>query len=154
LVTASFVMTADITGGMPADRYLPTLPRPQRREFLGQLVELTRRFQRAQFIHKDYYLNHIFVVAGTEPPQLYFIDLQRVRGPGRFRARWYLKDLSGLAYSAQKAGLSRSELLWMYKLCFDRTRLDNRDKRHIRQIMARVAKIQRHRPRYGEPATD
>jgi hypothetical protein len=146
-------MTAEITGGVPADKYLPSLPRPQRRKFLGQLVELTQQFQRTHFIHKDYYLNHIFVVAGAETPQLYFIDLQRVRGPGRFRARWYLKDISGLAYSAQKAGASRSELLWMYKLGFDRRKLEEHDRRHIRKIMARVAKTRRHKPRFGEPPT-
>jgi hypothetical protein len=154
LVTRSFVMTAEITGGVPADQFLKGLDRPRRREFLGQLAELTHRFQRAGFIHKDYYLNHIFVVARDERTELFLIDLQRVLGPGRFRARWFLKDISGLAYSAQRAGMRRTELLWLYKRCFDRQRLDARDKRHIRQIIARVARIQRHRPRYGEPVSD
>ena len=154
LVTRSFVMIAEITGGVPADQYLKSLDRQRRREFLGQLAELTRRFQRAQFIHKDYYLNHIFVVARDERPELFLIDLQRVLGPGRIRPRWLLKDISGLAFSAQKAGAARTELLWLYKRCFDRQRLDARDKRYIRQIMARVARTRRHKPKYGEPASD
>jgi tRNA A-37 threonylcarbamoyl transferase component Bud32 len=97
----SFVMTEEIDGGVPADSIRPPLPA------IGKLM---RQFHDAGFIHKDSYLCHIFV-AGEK---LFFIDLQRVEGPGKFASRWLVKDLAALAHSAERIGLLAGEILRAY----------------------------------------
>lgn len=102
----SFIMTEEIAGGVSADKVFAKLTGGARREFIDRVAELTRRFHGAGFIHKDYYLSHVFV-AGSD---LYLIDLQRVTGPGKFADRWRVKDLSQLAYTFELAGATADEL--------------------------------------------
>jgi hypothetical protein len=147
----SFVMTAEICGGQPADMFWRTHDRASRRALIAAVAGFTRRFHDEGFIHKDYYLAHIFVVERDGHLDLHLIDLQRVMGPARFRRRWIVKDLGGLAFSAVRSGVSRTNMLRFYKKCFDVGRLDADDKKLIRKIRARVARISRHTPRYGEP---
>ncbi len=150
----SFVMTAQIQGGVPGDAYVKSLSPQQRRQFMEPLAELTRSFHGAGFIHKDYYLGHVFVVDRPEKPELFLIDLQRVLGPARFRERWLVKDVGGLAYSARKAGVSRTDLMRLYKKCFRKNRLEERDKRLIRKILRRVNWLFGRTPKYGESPLD
>lgn len=150
VTTRSFVMTAEIRGGVPGDEYVRSADARRRRQIIKPMAELTRRFHGQGFIHKDYYLAHIFVVNDREKPGLFLIDLQRVLGPGRFRQRWLVKDLGSLAYSAQKVGASRTDLMRFYKLYFERTRLDERDKQFIRKIVGRVNWLYKRTPKYGE----
>jgi heptose I phosphotransferase len=150
LITRSFVMTAEIGGGVPADEHVQALNVGDRRRFVRHLADLARKFHGQGFIHKDFYLSHIFVVNDGEPPGLFLIDLQRVLGPARFRERWLVKDIGSLAYSAQKAGVSRTDLVRFYKRYFEKGRLDQRDRRFIRKIMRRVRWLFGYTPRYGE----
>ena len=121
----SFVMTEEIAGGVPADSIAPPL---------AAIGKLTRQFHDAGFIHKDYYLCHIFVAGEA----LYFIDLQRVLGPGKFSRRWIVKDLAALAHSAERIGLPHEELLRAYGV----------DEALRRKIAARRAWLRKRRPRY------
>ena len=121
----SFVMTEEIPGGVPADSINPPL---------ATIGKLMRQFHDAGFIHKDSYLCHIFV-AGEK---LYFIDLQRVEGPGKFASRWLVKDLAALAHSAERIGLPADEILqaygdvpWMPKV---RTRMKWLNQRHPKYV--------------------
>lgn len=140
----SFVMTQEIAGGVPADEFLRTLSPRRRREFAIRLAELTRQFHGGGFIYKDYYLSHIFVANG----ELHFIDLQRVKGPQRFHPRWLVKDLGTLAYSAQRAGATRTDLMKFYKVCFQKTKLNAADKRLIGRILQRTARLHARPPKY------
>ncbi len=146
----SFVMTMEIRGGLATDVFWRSHDRPGRDALITALASLTRQFHSAGFIHKDYYLPHIFVVPRDGILDLYLIDLQRVMGPARFRQRWIIKDLGGLAFSAERAGISRTDMLRFYKECFQVSRLDARDKKRIRKICRRLARIRRHTPRHGE----
>jgi hypothetical protein len=149
VTTRSFLLTAGITGGVSAFHYLQSATAAQRRALTAALAELTRRFHRAGFIHKDFYLHHIFVVEQPDRPAcLFLIDLQRVAGPGRFRRRWLVKDLAALAYTAQQVGVNRAGMMRFYKQCFECRRLGQRDKRLIRHILDRVGRLQRRPPRY------
>lgn len=130
---SSFVMTLEIPGGVPADKHFRTLTGAERNKFIKQVAELTRRFHGAGFIHKDYYLSHIFV--GGD--QLYLIDLQRVRGPGNFHERWRIKDLGALAYTLQLAGASDDELTELLG-----------DNKQARLVMARVHALHARGPKY------
>jgi hypothetical protein len=151
LVTRSFVLTAEIEDGIAAHEYLRALSGAARRAMVRRIAELTRRFHQAGFVHKDYYLNHILIVAppgGVDEPKLFLIDLQRVRGPGRVGGRWLVKDLAALIYSAQLVHATRSDLLAFYKTCLGRPRLDAHDKRFIRRILTRVDSLHRRQPKY------
>jgi hypothetical protein len=147
----SFVMTVEIRDGQAAHMFWRTHDRASRQALIAALASFTRRFHDAGFIHKDYYLPHIFVVARDGHLDLHLVDLQRVMGPGRFRQRWIIKDVGGLAFSAARNGVSRTDMLRFYKKCFDVSRLDADDKKLIHKICARVARIRRHTPRHGEP---
>jgi heptose I phosphotransferase len=150
--TSSFVMTAEICGAA-GDEYVRSVDAHQRRQIIKPLADLTRRFHRQGFIHKDYYLGHIFVVPDREKPELFLIDLQRVLGPARFSERWLVKDLGSLAYSARKNGASRADLLQFYKLYSEKPRLNQSDKRFIQKIVRRVSWLYGRTPKYGEIPT-
>ncbi len=121
----SFVMTEEIAGGVPADSIAPPL---------AAIGKLTRQFHDAGFIHKDYYLCHVFVAGEA----LYFIDLQRVLGPGTFSERWRVKDLAALAHSAERINLPYEELLAAY----------GADKVLRQQVAARMNWLRKRRPTY------
>jgi tRNA A-37 threonylcarbamoyl transferase component Bud32 len=121
----SFVATEEIPGGVPADSIQPPL---------AEIGKLMRRFHDAGFIHKDSYLCHIFV-AGEK---LYFIDLQRVLGPGRFAQRWIVKDLAALAHSAERIGLPAEEILRAY----------GGDESLMHKVRARMNWLAKRRPKY------
>ena len=149
MVRASFLLQQEIPGGVPADEYLPRLPVARRRRLLLEIGKLARRFQEAGFIHKDFYLKHVFVAERGEDWDLYLIDLQRVRGPWRHRQRWYRKDLAALAFSAHKqAGLSRTDLLRLFHGFSGRAPLTAADKRVIRRVWWRAQRLLRRGPRY------
>jgi tRNA A-37 threonylcarbamoyl transferase component Bud32 len=122
----SFVMTEEIAGGVQAD-HLKTPP-------LAAIGKLARQFHDAGFIHKDFYLSHVFV-AGEK---LFFIDLQRVLGPGKFSRRWIVKDLAALAHSAARIGLPAEELLRAY----------GGDEALMRKVAARMAWMKNRKPKY------
>jgi hypothetical protein len=140
----SFLITAEIEGGVPADEQMRRLNPRQRRRLVVDLAELTRRFHGAGFIYKDYYLSHIFVAGG----ELYLIDLQRVVGPRAFRRRWLIKDLGTACYSAELAGATRADLMKAYKVCFPTKRLAESDKRLICKILRRAARLHSRSPKY------
>ena len=121
----SFVMTEEIAGGVPADSIAPPL---------AAIGKLSRQFHDAGFIHKDYYLCHIFVAGEA----LHFIDLQRVLGPGKFSRRWIVKDLAALAHSAERIGVPYEELLQAYGC----------DAALRRKVAARMAWLNKRRPKY------
>lgn len=121
----SFVMTEEIAGGVPADTIVPPL---------AAIGKLARQFHEAGFIHKDFYLSHIFV-AGEK---LFFIDLQRVLGPGKFSQRWVVKDIAALAHSVIRIGLPAEDLLRAY----------GGDESLMRKVAARVAWLNKRRPKY------
>jgi tRNA A-37 threonylcarbamoyl transferase component Bud32 len=123
----SFVMTAEIAGGVPAD----TVATPALLERIGKL---TRQFHDAGFIHKDYYLCHIFVAGDV----LYFIDLQRVLGPRRFSQRWIVKDLAALAHSAARIGVAHEALLRAY----------GGDDALFKKVAARMQWLKKRRPKF------
>ncbi|MCD6340251.1 MAG: hypothetical protein J7M29_12835 [Verrucomicrobia bacterium] len=149
IVTRSFLLTAEIAGGVAGHEYAPGLAAPDRKRLLQEVAELTRRFHRAGFVHQDYYLNHIFAVPGSEGGErLFLIDLQRVFRPRWFRERWIVKDLAQLAYTARLAGASRSELLRFYLAYAGRGSLAAADKRRWRWIARRVRRLERRRPKY------
>jgi hypothetical protein len=154
IVTSSFLLQQEIPGGLPADDYivqrLATAPPQRKWKLCETLGELARTFQDAGFIHKDFYLKHIFVVERDDDWDLYLIDLQRVLGPRVHRQRWYLKDLSALAHSARRRGqLSLPNVLRIYRGYARTTKLQATDKQFIGNVWRRVRKLRGRQPKYG-----
>jgi hypothetical protein len=154
IVTSSFLLQQEIPNGLPTDDYivqrLAASPPQRKWKLCEKLGELARTFQDAGFIHKDFYLKHIFIVERGDDWDLYLIDLQRVLGPRAHRQRWYLKDLSALAHSARRRGkLSLPNILRIYRGYARTKKLKAADKQFIRIVWQRVRKLRGHQPKYG-----
>jgi heptose I phosphotransferase len=148
MVTRSFLMTAEVEGGVEGDHHLRAVAPAPRRELLRRIAELTRRFHARGFIHKDYYLCHVLVAPGEPEPGLFLIDLQRVVQPCCLRRRWLVKDLAALAYSALKSGASRADLRAAFRIYRDRVKLTQDDRILARAVLQRVAWLRTRTPKH------
>ena len=144
----SFLMTAEISKAEEGSTYASRLNPLRRRAFLLRVAELARRFHSAGFVHKDFYLGHVLVSENEGKADLFLIDLQRVTEPCCFGDRWRTKDLGGLAYSMLNAGARRTDLMACFLAYLGQAELRREDKRTIRRILPRVARLQRRRPKY------
>jgi hypothetical protein len=89
-----------------------------KRALLRKIAEIARRMHGAGMNHRDFYLCHFLVHdrdwAQWQPgdsAELVLIDLHRVQRRAAVPARWLVKDLGGLLFSAFEAGLTRRDLL-------------------------------------------
>jgi heptose I phosphotransferase len=98
------------------------LPPPQRTRLkcalLRHVAGIARRMHAAGMNHRDFYLCHFLVRDRdwtkwlvADPLDLVLIDLHRVQRRPQVPARWLIKDLGGLLFSAFDAGLTRRDLL-------------------------------------------
>jgi hypothetical protein len=146
-----FVMTAEIRGAVSGYDYWAKSDDSRRRALVRQVADLARRFHQAGFIHKDFYLDHIFVADQAGEPEVTLIDLQRVLGPRRFHSRWLVKDFGSLLFSLEKAGASRAGLLRLFKLYRGGRRLGVAEKIFLWRALNRAAWVHGRKPKYGEP---
>jgi heptose I phosphotransferase len=112
------------------------------------VAELARRFHDAGFVHKDFYLGHILVVRGAAEPALFLIDLQRAVKPCCLRERWITKDLGALAYSALRVGVSRAEVMDLYRAYCGSEELSRAEEGLARRMMRRVEWLSTRRPKH------
>ena len=137
-------MTAEICGAVSGIDYWTASNGSKRRDLIRRIADLARRFHQAGFIHKDFYLAHIFVAERNDELDLTLIDLQRVLGPRAFRTRWLVKDIGSMIYSLEKVGAKRAELLRLFKLYQGGHRLGAAERKFLRQALKRAAWL--HRP--------
>ena len=147
IITRSFVMATEARG-TPADRYLKTCPISERQLLAVSVANLARRFHTAGFVHRDFYLAHVFVSSHESEFDLVLLDLQRVGRPVLFRERLRVKDLGSLAYSALKAGASMALLMRGFKTYLAVGELRNGDKKLFRRIQRRVRWLTRRWPKH------
>jgi heptose I phosphotransferase len=76
---------------------------------LQQVAQIARRMHGAGICHRDFYLCHFLRRASDG--ELVVIDLHRALVKRRLAARWIIKDLAGLWFSAMDAGLTQRDLL-------------------------------------------
>jgi heptose I phosphotransferase len=150
----SFVMTAEISGAVSGYGFWAASDNSKRRDFIPLLADLARRFHAAGFIHKDFYLGHIFVAEQKNELELTLIDLQRVMGPRKFRARWLVKDFGSMLFALQKAGAKRAAQLRFFKLYKKRQPLGAAEKKFLRKSLKRAAWLHGRKPKFGEPESD
>lgn len=149
--TQSFVMTAEIRDAVQGYEFWAASGDSQRRDFIGRIGDLARRFHGAGFIHKDFYLNHIFVTKRNNELELTLIDLQRVLGPRAFRTRWLVKDFGSMLFSLEKAGAKRATLLRLFKIYSGNKQSGAAEKNFLRKSLKRAAWLHGRKPKYGEP---
>jgi heptose I phosphotransferase len=151
----SFVLTEELAGYIQLDHYLrqrcaalPARPSSPRDSALDRLVrqvaDVASRLHRQGYNHRDLYCCHFFI---REPSaaefQVNLIDLQRVEHRRRFRFRWLVKDLAQLAYSAPRDRIGCRHKLAFIKQYLGVQRLRPRDKRLIRQVLAKQRWMER-----------
>jgi len=111
----SFLITEEITGTVSLEDVAKERPSSLERIRLGRvLAQEAGAMHRAGVNHRDCYLCH-FLVKKTElqskHPALYIIDLHRAQIRKEVPARYLLKDLGGLYFSALDSGLTKRDVL-------------------------------------------
>ena len=119
----SFLITEELTGTMSLEDFCRDWPsRPPsfalRAALIERVASMVRRMHRHGMNHRDCYICHFHLdVSGgrdridSRPLRLYVIDLHRARIRRRVPARWIVKDLGGLYFSAMDIGLTRTDCL-------------------------------------------
>lgn len=149
----SILMTAALEDCTRLDHWFATAesrwPDQQatRQHLLTTLAHLVRQMHAAGYHHQDLYLCHVLWPNARGPALLYLIDLGRVQRHSRWTAgRWIAKDLAQLLFSAKDC--SRSEQLRFLRTYLQRP-LQPRDRRLIRWLRWKAARIGRHTQRHG-----
>lgn len=154
----SFTATEEIPNAEPLDKKLPDCFRKhsttkvlkKRREFIKQLSQFAKRFHDTGYRHRDFYLAHVFY---SDDGTFYLIDLQRVFKPWFFAARFRVKDIAQLYYSAPCSVFSRTDRLRFYKWYAGKSSLDKQDKIFIHKVISKVKRIVRHDAKHGRLVT-
>jgi heptose I phosphotransferase len=89
-----------------------------KRALLRNIATIARTLHNAGMNHRDFYLSHFLVKNRPwtdwqpgDPLELFLIDLHRMQTRPRLPARWRVKDLGGLLFSALDCGLTGRDLL-------------------------------------------
>ena len=162
----SFLLTEELTGFLELPAFLhsrfaarPAVVAGGRNRDLDRLIlgiaEVTQKFHRAGYNHRDLYGGHFFV---REPRpgafEIRLIDLQRVQQRRFFRRRWVIKDIAQLAWSLPAAYIGCRDRMAFMRHYLGVSKLRPRDKRLVREILARHERMQRKLGRMEEHVRD
>jgi len=162
--TASFIATKDLQAP-PMERYLyHHWKRPvtaeeaaDKRSLVGELACLTRRMHRAGWVHRDFYLGHIFVREADSDPEgrLAVIDVQRADRRPRWWIRSRLKDLASLHFSADPEYIRWADRLRFLRTYWGTERFSWVQRFLIAWILRKARRIRKHtEKRLGIPYSD
>jgi len=150
----SFSITQELPGASSLLDFIPrvlsTYPAEKLRKFkrvlARRLARFARMFHGAGLHHQDFYLGHFHIsLEESQDFRLWLLDLQRVR-----RLRWVsrhflIKDLAQLNYSSLDFPIIyATDRMRFFKLYRGKHRLDAKEKRLIRRIIAKTRHIARH----------
>lgn len=79
-----------------------------KRALIEELADISHTLHTGGVCHRDYYLCHFLRTTADAP--LTLIDLHRALVKQRLNARWAIKDIAGLYFSAMDCGLTRRDL--------------------------------------------
>ncbi len=89
-----------------------------KRALIAEVARIARQLHAAGLHHRDFYLCHLLLerrsngrIADEKTLRLYLIDLHRVRRRRRLPRRWRVKDIAGIYFSSDRAGLTRTDRL-------------------------------------------
>ena len=113
----SFIITEELINTISLEDYCKkwknSPPNPaQKRNLIKEVAKIAGRLHRNGICHRDFYLCHLLL--HTEEisfPKISVIDLHRAIIRKDLAARWVIKDLAGLYYSAKNIGLTQGDLL-------------------------------------------
>ena len=142
---ASFLITAAIEGCDKLSEVAP-LDRPTFSRVRSEVALLARRMHRAGLHHQDFYLGHLMRPRNGADP-IHIIDLGRVqRHKSWTAARWIIKDLAQLNYSARS--VTRADRLRFLSEYLGRP-LSAADRALVQRIARKTARIGRHSRKNG-----
>lgn len=145
----SFVIIEKIPDGVSLERSLPEFfngqptpdTRKSRRRFIRDLAAFVRKFHDTGYRHRDLYLCHIFRVPDG---RFFLIDLARAFKPTLFDARYLVKDLAQMNYSAPVQYFSSTDRMRFYIAYTARPKLTSQDKTFVKKIIQKTGRIARH----------
>ncbi len=153
--TDSLLLTAEVPG-QSLEQWLPqaverrALHREAKERIARQLASLVARLHSAGLYHRDLYVSHIFVHPLADgDPELYLIDLQRVRQARWRQRRWRIKDLAALHYSTPATAATAADRIRWMKRYLGTWRLTRPHKALIRAVGRKAARIARHSRKHG-----
>jgi heptose I phosphotransferase len=123
----SFVVTRELENCISLESYCahwkqrPPVP-VQKWRLIERVARITRILHENGLNHRDLYLCHFLLQqpwSGEEADlHLYLIDLHRMQQHRRLPARWRVKDLGSLWFSALEVGLTKRDLLRFLRAYF------------------------------------
>jgi heptose I phosphotransferase len=132
----SFIVTEDLVNTISLEDYckdwMTSPPDPQlKARLIKRVGEISGKMHGSGMNHRDFYLCHFLLdetiaTDSDEWPKLHLIDLHRAQIRAKVPARWQVKDLAGLYYSALDIGLCKLDVrlfLSEYKLNISKNRL-------------------------------
>ena len=145
----SFVIIGKIPDGVSLERSLPEFFNGQstpenlklRRRFIRDLAAFVKIFHDTGYRHRDLYLCHIFRVPDG---RFFLIDLARAFKPALLCARYLVKDLAQLNYSAPARHFSTTDRMRFYIAYIGRPKLTSKDKTFVKKIIQKTGRIARH----------
>jgi heptose I phosphotransferase len=119
--------------------------RRRKQALVRRLVDIGRRLHDARLYHRDFYLCHFYLRDDADCEDgfdLVLIDLGRLL-ESRL-SRWKIKDLAGLLFSSEVAGVTRTDRMRFFKQYVGIAKLDAGAKRLARRIEAKAERYRRH----------
>lgn len=150
----SFIITEKIPDAEALERKLPACFDGRltaenlrlRRNFITQLAIFIKKFHETNYRHRDLYFSHVFY---SEHGGFYLIDLARAFRPAVMSRRFQIKDIAQLYYSAPGRYFSKTDRLRFYMGYAGRSKLTNKDKTFIRNVMNKAERMARHDKKHG-----
>lgn len=116
----SFIVTEELSHTVSLEDYCRPWkqqppPAERKRALVAAVARIARRIHAHGINHRDFYLCHLLLQLTPEgklpggAPTLYLIDLHRVQRRRRLPRRWRVKDIAGIYFSSDAAGLTRTD---------------------------------------------
>ncbi len=127
----------------------PDLPLVEKKRICREIAKIAGLMHKSGYAHQDFYLVHFFVSSTTD--QIFIIDLQRVISQKRLAARWRIKDLAQLFFSAAPF-VTRYDIARFMATYSHYSGLDwRKNRRMIAAIRRKAKRIEKHhRRRYQQ----
>lgn len=157
IICRSFILTQSLGGTTKLQdwvlQHLASKDRAtekRKRAIIDSLAQITHKMHQCGVNHRDYYLNHIHVKDEAPEPALFVIDLNRADIRKKVPLRWRVKDIAALNFSALPAIFSCADRMRFVKTYLSVSKLGRKEKKFIRKVINKSAKIARRAPRAME----
>lgn len=127
----SFVVTRELANVEELDKYLLShrqqefLSFSEKHLLVAELARITRAIHNHGINHRDLYLCHFLLDVNSiarwqqgQPPVLHLVDLHRAQIRAKVPARWLIKDLASIYFSAMDLGVTRGDLARFLQVYF------------------------------------